>query len=200
MTPSAPTQPQLGVLLLHGRGSSGETFSRIRNYFSHTDDILWLAPTANSNSWYPQRFLAPIQHNEPFLTDALHCIKEQVQIFQRQGIPLERIALIGFSQGACLAIEYAYRNPARYAFVASLSGALIGPLDTLRHNCDLQKTPVLMACAEHDSHIPIEFVEHSIQVLTQNNALVTRQIYNGGAHQIFESEIEWIQQQFHLLQ
>jgi phospholipase/carboxylesterase len=111
------------------------------------------------------------------------------------GIPTERIGLIGFSQGACLALEHTARAGKRYGFTAGLSGALIGPLDTPRPNRDLLGTPILLGCAESDAHIPIEHVEHTASILTAMNAEVTKQIYAGGAHTVFPQEIAWLNQQ-----
>jgi phospholipase/carboxylesterase len=101
--------------------------------------------------------------------------------------------LVGFSQGACLALEYAARHPRRYAFVAGLSGALIGPRDAARDAVDLQRTPILIACAQADAHIPIEHVEHTAAAFAAFNAEVTTHIFPGSAHTIFPVEINWLQ-------
>jgi len=107
----------------------------------------------------------------------------------------DRIGLIGFSQGACLSLEYCARAPGRYGFVAGLSGALIGPIDTPRTAGDLQHTPILLGCAEHDAHIPLEYVEESAAVVAKMNAAVTKQIFPGSAHTVFPEEIMWLKQQ-----
>lgn len=111
------------------------------------------------------------------------------------GLPFERIAFAGFSQGACLALEYAARHPRRYGFVAGLSGALIGPLDTVRGAIDLQQTPVLVACAENDAHIPLDHVLHSAATLSRLGAAVTKQLFPGSAHTVFPDELAWLRQQ-----
>lgn len=179
------------VILVHGRGSSAEDIAGLAEIFA-ADDLAYLAPEAANNTWYPQRFLAPPAQNEPWLSSALAVVDALVAQALAAGVPSERIALAGFSQGACLVLEYAARHPRRYAFVAALSGALIGPTDTARDCIDLQKTPVLIGCAERDAHIPLEHVEHSAAALGAFNASVTKQIFPGSAHTVFPAEIDWL--------
>ena len=186
------------VILLHGRGSSAEDISSLIPVFNSSpssDTLAFLAPEAANNSWYPQRFLVPPAHNEPWLSSALAVIDTLVAEALAAGIPSERIALVGFSQGACLSLEYASRHPRRYAFVAGLSGALIGPTDTARDCVDLLGTPVLLGCADHDAHIPLEHVEHSATALAAFNAHVTKHIFPGSAHTVFPVEIDWLKTQ-----
>ncbi len=182
------------VILVHGRGSSAEGIAGLAEIFS-ADDFACLAPEATNNTWYPNRFLVPPAHNEPWLSSALAVMDKLVAEALAVGIPSERIALAGFSQGACLVLEYAARHPRRYAFVAALSGALIGPTDTARDCVDLLQTPVLIGCAERDAHIPFEHVEHSAAVLGAFNASVTKQIFPGSAHAVFPSEVDWLRRQ-----
>jgi phospholipase/carboxylesterase len=182
------------VILLHGRGSSAQDIAGLGRALKN-ETLACLAPNASGGAWYPQRFLAPLAQNEPWLSSALGVIDRLLKEVQSAGIPLERIGLAGFSQGACLALEYAARNPRRYGFVAGLSGALIGPLDTPRLATDLGKTPVLVACAEGDAHIPLEFVEQSAATFLTFNAELTKHVFHGGTHTIFAEELVWLREQ-----
>lgn len=182
------------VILVHGRGSSAEDIAGLTDIFD-AGDLAYLAPEATNNTWYPHRFLVPPAHNEPWLSSAISVIDTLVAEAVASGIPTERIALVGFSQGACLVLEYAARHPRRYAFAAALSGALIGPTDTVRDCVDLKHTPVLIGCAEHDAHIPLEHVEHSSAALAAFNANVTKQIFPGSAHTVFPAEAAWLKKQ-----
>jgi phospholipase/carboxylesterase len=182
------------VILIHGRGSSAEDIAGLADVFD-SSQLAYLAPEAANNSWYPQRFLVPPAHNEPWLSSALATIDTLVTEALAAGIPSERIALVGFSQGACLSLEYASRHPRRYAFIAGLSGALIGPTDTARDCVDLQQTPVLIGCADHDAHIPLDHVEHSATALSAFNADVTKHIFPGSAHTVFPIEVDWLKKQ-----
>lgn len=179
------------VILVHGRGSSADDIAGLADVFD-SRDLAYLAPEAAHHSWYPHRFLVPPAQNEPWLSSALATIDALVTEALAAGFPSERIALVGFSQGACLALEYAARHPRRYAFVAALSGALIGPTDTARDCVDLKNTPILLGCADHDAHIPLEHVEHSATALAAFNADVTKQIYPGSAHTVFQPELDWL--------
>ncbi|CAM2881919.1 alpha/beta hydrolase [Rariglobus hedericola] len=182
------------VILLHGRGSSADDIAGLADVFG-ASDLTYLVPEAANSSWYPHRFLVPPAQNEPWLSSALAVIDTLVAEALVAGIPSERIGLAGFSQGACLSLEYASRHPRRYAFVAGLSGALIGPTDTTRDCIDLQGTPVLVACAERDAHIPLDHVEHSATALAAFNATVTKHIFPGSAHNVFPEEVAWLKKQ-----
>src|SRR5918995_1508589 len=118
---------RLIVIAVHGRGASAEDILSLAAEL-HIDDVLYLAPQAADNTWYPYSFLSPIAQNEPHLTSALNKITSLVDALARDGIPATRIALMGFSQGACLALEYAVRHAQRYAAVVGLSGGVIGPM------------------------------------------------------------------------
>ena len=185
---------QGAVILLHGRGSSADDIAGLARLFGGSH-LAYLVPEAANNTWYPHRFFVPPAQNEPWLSSALAVIDTLVAEALAAGIPSDRIGLVGFSQGACLALDYAARHPRRYAFVAGLSGALIGPTDTARDVVDLQRTPVLIACAEADAHIPLEHVEHSAAAFAAFNAEVTKQVFPGSAHTVFPSAVDWLKTQ-----
>lgn len=186
-----PAQARGAVILLHGRGSSGDDIAGLADALT-ADGIAFFVPSAPTGAWYPQRFFAPLAANEPALSRGLATVDRLVNDLQAAGLSPEQIGLAGFSQGACLAVEYAARHPRRYGFVAALSGALIGPLDTPRPALRLADTPVLLGCADDDAHIPRPFVEHSAAVLASAGADVTKQIYPGSAHTVFPAEIAWL--------
>ena len=182
------------LILIHGRGSSPDDIASLADSLD-VAGLALLAPAAEGGTWYPQRFFVPLQQNEPWLSGALATIDMLVKEAVGAGLPREKIGLIGFSQGACLALEYAARTGVKLGFVAGLSGALIGPAGTTRPPSDFQRMPVLLGCAERDPHIPLEFVEESATTLTAMNADVTKQIYRGGAHTVFPQEITWVNEQ-----
>ena len=105
------------AILVHGRGASAEDILMLADEFGQ-DDIAYLAPQALGRSWYPYSILAPLEQNEPYLSDALETVSAALAQLAAEGYPPERIALIGFSQGGCLALEYAARNARRYGAVA----------------------------------------------------------------------------------
>lgn len=184
-------QARGAVILVHGRGSSADDIAGLARALP-ADGLAFLAPEATGNTWYPQRFLAPPEQNEPWLSSALDVVERLVAEALAAGIEPERIGLVGFSQGACLVLEHVARFPRRYGFVAGLSGALIGPTHTPRMAVDLGQMPVLLGCAERDGHIPLEHVEHSAAAFVAFNADVTKQIFPGSAHTVFPEEIAWL--------
>jgi predicted esterase len=181
------------VLLVHGRGSSPEDIAGLATELTEPG-LAFFAPAAAGGAWYPERFLVPVERNEPWLGGALGTIAGLVEEIGKAGLPARQIGLVGFSQGACLVLEYAARHPRRYGFVAGLSGALIGPLGAARPPGDLKATPILVACAESDAHIPLDYVERSAETLGHLGADVTKQIYRGDEHTVFPEEIHWLQQ------
>ena len=151
-------------------------------------EFSYLAPQAAGNTWYPQRFLAPLEQNEPGLSSALASIDRAILRIQAAGIPEERVFLLGFSQGACLALEYAARNPEGYAGVIGLSGGLIGATPG-PYEGSLQQSPVFLGCSDVDPHIPQERVLLSEQIFRRLNGNVTTRLYPGMGHTINRDEI-----------
>lgn len=155
------------------------------------DDVTWLAPQASGSTWYPYSFLSPMERNEPNLTSALAAVGGAVERLAGEGVPGERVVLMGFSQGACLSLEYAARKPRRYAAVGALSGGLIGPPGTPRdYPGTLAATPVFLGCSDIDAHIPLERVRESAEVFRRMGAQVDERIYPGMGHTVNADEIE----------
>lgn len=181
------------VVLVHGRGASAESMLGLAKAFA-TPDIAYVAPQAPSGSWYPYSFMAPFARNEPHLGHALTMLSDVVDDLGKQGLPAERVALLGFSQGACLALEFAVRNARRYGGVAALSGALIGPEGTTwDYPGQLAGTPVFLGCSDVDSHIPLARVHESANVLRARGGDVTEIIYPGMGHTIVQDEIDHVE-------
>lgn len=203
MTPSDPHagQPVLHVgppvadarlvaIMLHGRGASAEDILGLAREFS-APDVAYLAPQAAGSTWYPYSFLSPIRQNEPSLTSALSVIGRITQQLEAQGVAPDRIALMGFSQGACLALEFAARHARRYAVVAAFSGGVIGPPGTARDYAgSFDGTPVFLGCSDVDPHVPVERVRESADVFRRMGAVVDERIYPRMGHTINSSEIE----------
>jgi phospholipase/carboxylesterase len=186
-----PADAKGALILLHGRGGTAEDIAGLTDHLP-ARDLAILAPAATQNTWYPQRFFVPLEENEPWLSSALDLVESHVTDLHAAGIPFEKIGIAGFSQGGCLALEYAARNPRRYGFVAGMSSALIGPPQVAREPADLSGVPVLVACATQDAHIPLPLVEESVGILRGFGAEVTRQIFPGYDHTVFPEEIEWL--------
>lgn len=187
------SEATLALVLVHGRGGSAEGMLPIARAAKATDAAL-LAPVAAHNSWYPQRFLAPVAANEPWLSSALDAVHAAVQTAKDGGIPEHRIVLVGFSQGACLSLEYAARaaaRGARFGGVVAMAGALIGdPAVARADEGTLSGTPVVLACGTADAHIPEERVRSSANIFAQLGAAVDLRLYEGLGHDITGDQIE----------
>ena len=190
VTGGTPLAQARGALILtHGRGATAESILSLAPLLG-ADDVAWLAPQAAGNSWYPYSFLSPIPQNEPGITSALRVLADLVAHIEAAGIPAKRIALLGFSQGACLTLEFAARYPRRFGALAGLSGGLIGPDDTPRtYPGSLDGTPVFLGCSDVDAHIPMARVHESATVLTRLGAAVDERIYPGMGHVVNDDEI-----------
>jgi phospholipase/carboxylesterase len=183
---------QAALILLHGRGASARGMLPLAEELG-VPDVAYLAPQAARRSWYPQSFMAPIEENEPALSSALQVVGDVIEQVCETHLTEERVVLLGFSQGACLATEYAARHPQRYGGVVGLSGGLIGPEDTdFEYDGTLDGTPVFLGCSDQDPYIPLERVEETAKVLRGLGAKVMKRIYEGMGHTTNEDEIEHV--------
>jgi predicted esterase len=179
------------TILLHGRGGSADDIASLATVLA-TDGLTFLVPEATGHTWYPQRFLAPLTANEPWLGSALGVVATLVARATAAGVAPARIAIAGFSQGACLALEFVARTPTRYGAAIAFSGGLIGPPDEPRPPVpagSLAGTPVFLGCGDQDGHIPVASVEASAAVLRGLGGNVHMRIYPGMGHTINQDEI-----------
>src|SRR3954469_8479084 len=122
----APEEAPATLILLHGRGASAEDILSLCEELG-LRELSALAPQAAGNTWYPQSFLAPLEANQPYLDSALRRVESIVSDLLKRGVASERIAILGFSQGACLTCEFIARRPRHYGAAMALTGGLIGP-------------------------------------------------------------------------
>jgi predicted esterase len=177
------------VVLLHGRGGSADDILGLAPAFGMSR-LAFIAPEAAGNTWYPQSFLSPREQNEPYLSSALAKVERVVDGLIASGMPAERIAIGGFSQGACLSSEFVATHPRRYAGVLIFTGGLIGPLGTdVSHAGDLAGTPVFLSNGDRDPHIPWQRSLETAEALTAMGAVVDMQQYPGRPHTIIGDEI-----------
>ncbi|HEY4107881.1 alpha/beta hydrolase [Puia sp.] len=177
------------LILIHGRGGSAEDILALADALP-VEDFACFAPKAAAHSWYPYSFMAPITQNEPWLTSALHVLKQLVTDINNKGITNENIWLAGFSQGACLALEFVTRNATRYGGVAAFTGGLIGDRIYSQHySGDFGGTPVFIGTSDPDPHVPVSRVHETTALLQKMNAAVTERVYPGMGHTITTAEI-----------
>lgn len=178
------------VVMVHGRGDSAQGILGLASAI-HVPGVAYVAPQATHNTWYPQSFMAPMESNQPWLDSALNTVGAVVEQVVEAGVPHEKIVLLGFSQGACLASEYMARNARRYGGLAALSGGLIGPEGTPRdYDGSLDDTPTFLGCSDIDPHIPLTRVQESTRVLTRLGAQVDERIYPGFGHSVNQDEAD----------
>ena len=183
-------EARAAMVMLHGRGASAQDILSLANEMEQPG-FAFLAPQAAGNTWYPKRFTVPTEQNEPWLSSALTVIGELMFFVLNAGIPAERTMLLGFSQGACLALEFTARNPHRYGGVIGLSGALIGPDDVPRnYTGSLEGTPVFLGCSDMDFHIPRQRVDQAAETLRALGGDVTERIYPNMDHTVNQDEID----------
>ncbi|MCA3555879.1 dienelactone hydrolase family protein [Aestuariivirga sp.] len=177
------------VLLIHGRGATADSMLPLAGVMA-MPDLCYLAPQAEGHTWYPQSFMAPTTANEPWLTRALGRVAAIIADILASGIEPGRLAIIGFSQGACLTSETVLRNPRPYGFIGVLSGGAIGPPGTPRdYQGSLAGASIFLGCSDHDPHIPLARVKETTQVFIRMGAKVSERIYPGASHGINDDEI-----------
>jgi len=182
------------MVMVHGRGASAESILTLVDAID-VGDFAYLAPQANGGTWYPNSFLAPIPTNEPGISSGIQAIDDVIASIRSSGIAADRIMLLGFSQGACLSVEYSARRPRRFGGIAGLSGGLIGPDDTPRdYTGTYDRTPVFLGCSDIDFHIPAARVKQTADVLSRMDADVTMRLYPGMGHLVNDDEVAHVRQ------
>ncbi len=183
-------EAKAAMILLHGRGSTATNILDLAQAFDQ-HDVFYLGPQAADNTWYPYRFLAPVEQNEPWLSSALEVVGDTLNHLEKAGIPASKVILGGFSQGACLAAEFVAQNARRYGGLVVFSGGLIGPPNALgEYQGNMDGTPVFLGCSTNDFHIPEERVHESATIFESMGALVTKRIYSDIGHTIVQDEID----------
>lgn len=176
------------MILVHGRGASAADIMTIGTELAH-EGFAYLAPQAAGNAWYPLPFTAPLEDNEPYLSSALEVLEKLTETVTAH-VPHKRLILLGFSQGACLTLEFAARHARRYGGVIGFSGGLIGPDGTPRnYPGSFARTPVFIGCSDVDPHIKKERVVEAADVFGQMGADVQRKLYPNMAHTVNADEI-----------
>ena len=179
------------LLLLHGRGATAQDILSLSHYLNVKDFAL-LAPQATNNSWYPQSFLSPPAQNEPWLSSALSIIKELVNDVLAKGVTEQQIYFAGFSQGACLTLEYITRNARKYGGAVAFTGGLIGDkIYAENYTGDFQQTPIFIGTSDPDPHVPVPRVLATEAQLKKMNANVQVKVYPNMGHTINDDEIKW---------
>lgn len=177
------------VIMVHGRGAGPRNILELAPLLDRPG-YAYLAPAAANGSWYPYGFMTETVRNEPYLSSALQRLRDLVGDVEAAGIDPARVVLLGFSQGACLATEFAVRHAHRYGGVIAFSGGLIGPPGTNWTSPGwFDDTPVFLGCSDVDPHIPKARVEETAAVFTRMGADVTTRIYPGMGHEVTEDEL-----------
>lgn len=188
-------RPTLGeasrvLVMLHGRGATAQDILSLADYLN-VEDYSKLAPQATNHTWYPLSFLATPSQNEPWLSSAMDLLTEVVYDINDAGIADDKIYFLGFSQGACLTLEFVTRNARKWGGAVAFTGGLIG--DKIYHENykgDFKETPVYIGTSDPDPHVPVERVNETTQILTAMNARITTDVFPGMGHTVSEKEIE----------
>jgi phospholipase/carboxylesterase len=194
LTAGAPLDSaRAAMILVHGRGATAEDILELRNEW-RAPGVAFLAPQAADFTWYPHTFLAPLPQNEPHLSSALALLAALVEEVGGRGIPPERVILLGFSQGGCLALEFCGRNARRWGGVVGLSGGLIGPPGReWKFEESLDSAPVFIGCSDRDPHIPATRVQESAAELKRIGGEVESRLYPGLGHTVNRDELAFVQ-------
>lgn len=185
-----PEDAEAAVVMVHGRGATAQSILAMSSDIG-VEDVVYVAPQAAARTWYPNSFLAPVERNEPGRSSGLGVVAAILDDLQDAGIPAEQTVVMGFSQGGCLATEFAARNPQRYGGVAALSGGLIGSeIAEDDYEGDMDGTPVFLGCSDRDPHIPEERVHETRRVFESLGCEVDERIYEGMGHTVNDDELD----------
>lgn len=178
------------LIMIHGRGGDARDILGLASHLNVSEFAL-LAPEATNNTWYPYSFLAKPEQNEPWLSSALDLLNETLEEATKHGITAENIYFLGFSQGACLMLEFVTRHAQKYGGVAAFTGGLIGDkVYEENYKGNFNGTPIFIGTGNPDPHVPIERVNESVDILEKMNAKVSLKVFEGRPHTISQDEIE----------
>lgn len=184
------------IIMIHGRGATAESILSLVPHLNLTDYAI-LAPQANGNSWYPFGFMASDLGNQDALENSLKVIGHTWDEIMQAGIASEQTYILGFSQGACLSLEFAARNAQRLGGVVAFTGGLIGEkLNPEKYTGDFDNTPIYIGSSDRDFHVPANRINESADLLRKMGAEVKVELFDDPDHTIREKEIKWVNQKF----
>jgi len=184
------SQAKKALIMIHGRGAGAQDIISLATYLNVGDYAL-LAPQASGHTWYPYSFMAPVAQNEPGLSSAISILESIVADVIAAGIPASNIYFLGFSQGACLTLEYVTRHAQQYGGVVAFTGGLIGAsLEMSNYKGDFAGTPVFIGSSDPDRHVPVTRVRESETIMKTMGADITVKVYPGMGHTVSQDEVE----------
>lgn len=182
-------EAEKALIMIHGRGGYAQDFIKLSDHLK-IEDFAVVAPQAYNNSWYPLSFLAPEEQNQPWLDSALDVLSILEKELNNKGILSENIYFFGFSQGACLTLEYTTRNARKYGGIIAIIGGLIGDhINTGNYITDFAGTKIFLGTSDPDTHVPVERVKQTAEILENKNAVVELQIHKNAGHVILPEEL-----------
>jgi len=178
------------LIMIHGRGGSAQDILSLSQHLN-VEDYALLAPQATNGTWYPFSFIAPTDQNEPWLSSAIETVGKTAQMALDAGIKAENIYFFGFSQGACLTLEFLARNAQKFGGAVAIIGGVIGEkINRENYKGDFAQTPIFLGTSNPDLHVPVERVYATTNILKEMNADVTEKIYANFGHSINQEQIE----------
>lgn len=188
------SQSKKAIILLHGRGASAESILSLASSLDLADFSIF-APQAAQRTWYPYGFMASDQGNLSALNSSLQQVSLLFQFLSENGKAPDQIYVMGFSQGACLSLEFTARNAQKFGGVVAFTGGLIGEkLEEKKYKGDFQGTPILLSSSAHDMHVPAQRIHDSAQLLQKMGAEVSLTLFEDELHTIRPEELTWVNQ------
>jgi len=188
------SESKKAIILLHGRGATAESMLSLASYLDLSDFSIF-APQAAQRTWYPYGFMASDEGNLSALNSSLQQVSLLFQFLIENGKAPEQIYVMGFSQGACLSLEFAARNAQKLGGVVAFTGGLIGEkLEEKKYSGDFQGTPILLSSSAHDMHVPAQRINDSAQLLQKMGAEVSLKFFEDELHTIRPEELTWVNQ------
>jgi predicted esterase len=179
------------IIMTHGRGDNADKMKNLAQELKIPKHTAIVYPIATNNTWYPKGFMEDWSENQPWLDSALENLGAIIKQLNDNGISNDKIFILGFSQGACLNLEYATRNAQKFAGIAVLSGGLIGPhIEKSNYSGDFHGSEIFIGCSNIDHHIPEHRLHESEEVVAPMGAKVDKRVYPGMDHIICEDEIQ----------
>jgi phospholipase/carboxylesterase len=180
-------------VLVHGRGQSPEDMDSHILARLRLRDVAIFLPRAPRGAWYDAKAVDPItEETRGQLGDALAQLGAEIAELRRDA-PLAPLLLAGFSQGACLSIEYACvgSNPPEALF--ALTGCRVGTEQCARPDAVPAGLPIYLSGSDADPWIPLEAMMAAARHLGQRGARLRADVFPGRAHHVSDAEIAMLQ-------
>jgi predicted esterase len=186
----APAEADVLCVFVHGRTQSPEDMMEQVIGRLSVRGVSYCMPRATGNSWYAARATdALTDPTREELQKSLEYINGLVGALRQAGGKEKPLLIGGFSQGACLSLEYAMTFGPWNGAMVNLTGCRVGQTTDPRPAQDLDGMPVYLTGSDQDPWIPVSAFAEASEALGRARARLRCELFPGRTHQASEMEV-----------